>query len=360
MPRIRIFGVPTQTGIGTHSQSIFEIGKRYKFSKFEFEFFNCQSPVEVGLAIATSDNSDVNLYFLPESFAANLKGIHIYYCVFESSRPSPGYENWLSRFDYIFSPSEWGKKCMVNYGLSSERIFVIPEGVDPYAYHPYINDTSTIDPFRIFMLGKYESRKGYEAALEAFRLVCAQIPNIELNIKADWATPSGGIIPEDFLDLTYKYKELPIVLMSGIVDQATLINLYHRSDLFLFPSLCEGWGLPLIEAIACGVPTLSCDFGGHSEFLKYIKNLYFEIPYELISVNCRKWKEETYRHEDGDWGYWANIDPVVLANCIVDAVRSESRRSMGKQASAIVRTEFSWSRSVDKILYQINLLTQAK
>lgn len=357
MSKIRIFGVPTQTGIGTHSQSIFEIGKRYKFSKFEFEFYNCQSSHEVSQAIKTSDNSDVNIYFLPELFASELKGLHIYYCVFEASRPSPGYEHWLDRFDYLFSPSEWGKECMISYGLPRENIFVIPEGVDPYAYHPFSNIIRSSDPFRIFMLGKYESRKGYEVALEAFKLAHIQLPQIELNIKPDWATPNGGIIPQEFLDLSGKYKGLPIVLMSGTVDQSTLINLYQRSDLFLFPSLCEGWGLPLIEAIACGVPVLSCNYGGHSEFLKSIDEFYFKIPYKLSAVNCDKWKQ-AYYHQDGNWGNWATVDPVILAQCIVDAVRSESRLLMGNNASKIIRTEFSWANSVDKLIHQIDLLIE--
>ena len=90
MTRIRIFGVPTQTGIGTHSKSIYENGVLYKLSKYDFEFFNCQNPEDVSKAILSSEKTDLNIYFLPEIFANECKGLNIYYCVFEASRPSPG------------------------------------------------------------------------------------------------------------------------------------------------------------------------------------------------------------------------------------------------------------------------------
>jgi len=356
MTRIRIFGVPTQTGIGTHSKSIYENGVLYKLSKYDFEFFNCQNPEDVSKAILSSEKTDLNIYFLPEIFANECKGLNIYYCVFEASRPSPGYHTWLDRFDFIFSPSKWGRDCMVAYGLSAEKIIVVPEGVNPFSYHPYFEKPRTSDQtFRIFMLGKYESRKGYEVALRAFRLAHEKLPFLELNIKPDWATPQGGVIPSIFLNLVEAYKDLPIVLMSGTVDYETIIGLYQRSDLFLFPSLCEGWGLPLIEAIASGIPVLSCDFVGHSEYLSLIDKYYFKIPYNVSPIFCETWKK-TYFHSDGDWGNWADIDADELAEIIINAVQSDERLAMGLKASEIIRSEFSWARSTDKLLFEIALI----
>jgi len=356
MRNIRIFGVNSLTGIGTHSQSIFQIAGRYFNSNFDFEFINRESHSEVQSAILSSIDTDVNICFLPETFANELKGIKIYYCVFEASRPNPGYEEWLGRYDYIFSPSQWGKDCMIKYGMQSDKIYVIPEGVDPFVFHPYyLKNKSKDEPFRIFMLGKYESRKGYEVAFEAFKIAQKQLPFIELNIKPDWITPRGSIVPDQLIYILNQYRNLPIVIMSGSVNTSDLISLYRRAELFLFPSLCEGWGLPLIEAIACGVPAISCDFGGHSEFLKQIPSLFYKIPYIEKKIKCEKWKE-TYFHDDGDWGNWAEIDAIELADCIVKAVTDINTPNMGILASKAVREKFSWATSVDLMLNIISKL----
>ena len=356
MRKIRIYGVTSRTGIGTHSKSIFEIGRLYLNSNFDFEFINCQSNDEIANAIATSGSTDVNICFFPETFVVNLKGLKVYYCVFEASRPHPGHEQWLNRFDVIFSPSRWGRDCMIRYGISAEKIHIVAEGVDPYLFHPYYKKSKNIsDPFRIFMLGKYESRKGYEVALEAFRMAHLQLPFIELNIKPDWITPQGSILPPQLINILNGYRDIPIVIMSGSVDTIDLIDLYRRAELFLFPSLCEGWGLPLIEALACGVPAVSCDFGGHSEFLKEIEGLYYGIPYSESPIDCKNWKE-TYIHENGDWGNWANIDAHELAGVIVNSVLDEHREYKGLRASEIIRNKFNWARSVEVIMKTISML----
>ena len=357
MIKFRIFGASSATGIGIHSQSIYQIGVKYENSKYQFEFYNSHLHTDIENALSTTKATDINLFFFAESFAKQFLGVKIYYAVFESSRPTPGYNSWFDRFDYIFSPSKWGKECMIAYGLPAEKIFVIPEGVDPYLYHPFAKKNRNIgDPFRIFMLGKYEPRKGYEVALEAFRIAFKQYPLIELSIKADWATPSGGLIPQEFHNLVNNFADLPIVLMSGTVASNEIAELYRRADLFLFPSLCEGWGLPLIEAIACGVPVVSSDYGGQSEFLMQIENYYFKIPHETNPIWCSKWKQ-TYVHADLDWGNWAKIDPVKLAECIIKAINTDNREYLGRRASEVIRFNFSWNRVVDEIIYQVENIT---
>ena len=255
MRRIRLFGVQSNAGIGVHSQSLYQCLCRYEGGLFSVEFFNHASPAEVESAVASTSDTDVNICFFPESFAARLSGICIYYAVFESNRPSPGYEKWLKDFDFIFSPSNWGKNCMVQYGLPEERIFVVPEGVDPFVFHPFGRSPAKKDgPTRILMIGKYESRKGYAEALEAFRIAYQQEQNMELWLKADWVNPQGSAMHPEFIALAQGYTNLPVKLVSGLLNQAQMVDLYRQSDLFLFPSRCEGWGLPLIEAIASGLP----------------------------------------------------------------------------------------------------------
>jgi len=356
MRRIRLFGVQSNAGIGVHSQSLYRCLRRYEGGLFSVEFFNHASPTEVESAVASTHEMDVNICFFPESFAARLSGICIYYAVFESNRPSPGYEKWLEDFDFIFTPSAWGKNCMVRYGLPEERIFVAPEGVDPFAFHPFGRSLVKKDePVRILMVGKYESRKGYAEALEAFRIASAQEQNMELWMKPDWVNPQGSGMHPEFLALAQPYSNLPVKLVSGLLSQAQMVDLYRQSDVFLFPSRCEGWGLPLIEAIACGLPAVCCDFGGQSEFLAAIPKLHLSVPYELAPIECPVW-QNWYQHSDGNYGEWAKVDPEVLAGKIIEAVRSPNLRAHGIAASRVLRSRFSWERSADTCVSHLNQL----
>jgi glycosyltransferase involved in cell wall biosynthesis len=356
MRRIRLFGVQSNAGIGVHSQSLYHCLRRYEGGLFSVEFFNHASPTEVESAVASTHEMDVNICFFPESFAARLSGICIYYAVFESNRPSPGYEKWLEDFDFIFTPSAWGKNCMVRYGLPEERIFVAPEGVDPFAFHPFGRSLVKKDgPVRILMVGKYESRKGYAEALEAFRIASAHEQNMELWMKPDWVNPQGSGMHPEFLALAQPYANLPVKLVSGLLSQAQMVDLYRQSDVFLFPSRCEGWGLPLIEAIACGLPAVCCDFGGQSEFLAAIPKLHLSVPYELAPIECPVW-HNWYQHADGNYGEWAKVDPAVLAGKIIEAVRSPNLRAHGMAAARVIRTRFSWERSADTCVSHLNQL----
>jgi glycosyltransferase involved in cell wall biosynthesis len=353
MRRIRLFGVQSNAGIGVHSQSLYQCLCRYEGGLFSVEFFNHASPAEVESAVASTSDTDVNICFFPESFAARLSGICIYYAVFESNRPSPGYEEWLKDFDFIFSPSNWGKNCMVQYGLPEERIFVVPEGVDPFVFHPFGRSATKKDgPTRILMIGKYESRKGYAEALEAFRIAYQREQNMELWLKADWVNPQGSAMHPEFIALAQGYTNLPVKLVSGLLNQAQMVDLYRQSDLFLFPSRCEGWGLPLIEAIASGLPAICCDFGGQSEFLSAIPKLHVSVPYELAPIECPVW-HNWYQHADGNYGDWAKISPETLAKKLVEAVRSPKTRAHGIAAAGIIRNRFSWERSADRLVQQL-------
>jgi glycosyltransferase involved in cell wall biosynthesis len=113
--------------------------------------------------------------------------------------------------------------------------------------------------------------------------------------------------------------------------------------------------LPLIEAIACGLPAVCCDFGGQSEFLAAIPKLHLSVPYELAPIECPVW-HNWYQHSDGNYGEWAKVDPAVLAGKIIEAVRSPNLRAHGIAASRVVRSRFSWERSADTCVSHLNQL----
>ena len=348
--RIRLFGIYNQTGIGTHALNIYNCLVQYKLKNIEIQKFSHFNESEVNAAIADSLDTDVNLHFYPSEYAPMLKGKNIYWSVFESTRPIPGYEQWDKTFDLILSPSEWGRQCMINYGIAPEKTAVVPEGIDPVKFHPFRTSPPPKIP-RFLMIGKYENRKSYPEAFEAFHLAHQQNPNFEIWIKADWINGVQSVQHPEFLELCAKYSHLPITVVQGIASDEQMLELYHSATHFVFPSKCEGWGLPLLEAIACGLKVIATDFGGQSEFLKICKDNFISIPYKKNQINCQAWKE-VYSHQDGDYGTWAYIDPILLSGLLI-SILNEPAYTGNIKNSLNFRENFSWRSSADKLLEKI-------
>ena len=135
-----------------------------------------------------------------------------------------------------------------------------------------------------------------------------------------------------------------------------MLELYHSATHFVFPSKCEGWGLPLLEAIACGLKVIATDFGGQSEFLKEIKDNAIPIAYRIQKIKCATWKK-TYPHNDNEYGEWAYVDFEKMANKITSEIINYSITSSNitNSDAMIVRNNFSWRNSSDLLLNKINI-----
>lgn len=344
---LRIFTAEANTGIGTHGRCVAEALKRVAPEKICCEVISTNDQQAISLAIEKSEPSDVAIFFMPHHLQEELKGKKFYWTVFETDRPHPGYENWLEKFDHLIVPSQWGKTCLENYGIPGRKISVVPEGVDPEVYYPeWYKEPKLIK--RFLMVGKFETRKGYREAFQAFNIAWQTNKNIELHVKADWITPNGPRPHPGFTDLLNEFSHLPITDYNGLGTQKVMRELYQSADYFLFPSFGEGWGLPLIEAIACGAFAIACNTSGQSEFLKKIEGLYAPIPFKLEAVECETFKK-AYVYSDGIDGKWAIPEILSLAR-IISICSNVNFRSQSLNASETLREQFCWDRSVEKLL----------
>jgi hypothetical protein len=354
--RIRFFGVDSPTGVGTHCSQTVKALKAFEFETIHVELIKHNYIDQVQAAVSDSMESDVNIFFFPEVYANNLKGTKIYWCVFDSSRPTPGYENWLDTFHYIFATSHWGRNIMVERGMDRDKIVVIPEGVDQRFYNPYGRPSSNRSgKTKFLMVGKYEQKKGYREAFEALHIAAQQNANIELLTKSDWINGTNAVLHPEFIQLVQQYQDkFNIVVYTGNFSREQMRTLYYSADYFLHPSRCEGWSLPLIEAIACGLPCISTRFGGHSEYLGFLPQA-DTIQTQLAPVDCQAFKDAV-GHSDGDYGQWAYPDVADLAQRILAAAALPG--ASGLAGSDHVRQHYCWDLAAEKILHFLHEIGQ--
>ncbi len=348
LSRIRFFGVDSPTGVGTHCSQTVKALQAFQFESIQVQLIKHNYLDEVQTAVSDSQDTDINIFFFPEVYASKLQGTKIYWCVFDASRPNPGYEQWLDTFDYVFATSHWGRDILLERGLDGSRIVVIPEGVDAQFYNPYGRPATVHSgKTKFLMVGKYEQKKGYREAFEALRIAVAQGAQLELLTKSDWINGTTAVLHPEFVQLVQQYQNhFNIVVYNGNFTREQMRTLYYSADYFLHPSRCEGWSLPLIEAIACGTPCISTRFGGHSEYLGYLTEADF-IHTTLAPVDCQAFKDAV-GHSDGDYGQWAYPDIADLTQRIAAAAARPG--AGGEIGASYVRRNFAWGSAAEKIL----------
>jgi starch synthase len=134
------------------------------------------------------------------------------------------------------------KIALAAYGVDAE--FWAPVGGKHTAYG--MRHTANDGPIRFIYAGGCSIRKGIPVLLEAWER--AQLRDAELTLVGSWQ------LAEDRL------KRLPRgVKFVGPVGPERLRDLYCESDVFVFPSFFEGFGLVILEAMACGLPVIASD-----------------------------------------------------------------------------------------------------
>jgi glycosyltransferase involved in cell wall biosynthesis len=145
-----------------------------------------------------------------------------------------------------------------HYSLPPDKIALIypgaPSGFSPVpdARHAALRGFSLDTPY-ILGVGTVQPRKNFRRLVEAFALVVEReaIPHhLVIAGQKGWGW-------QEVADAIGKYGLSSRVHVLGYVDRADMAGLYSGAQLFAFPSLYEGFGFPILEAMACGAPVLT-------------------------------------------------------------------------------------------------------
>jgi glycosyltransferase involved in cell wall biosynthesis len=168
----------------------------------------------------------------------------------------------------VITDSEFTKLDILrSFHIREEKIITIPLGVSE-EFHQNV-DPSLVEEFKskfklqcpyILFVGNTKHHKGVDVLLRAFKEVIISFPEIEL-VFAGGVPEAHKSIREliNNLDLSIRIKSL------GRISNEELILAYKGAEMFVLPSLYEGFGLPALEAMACGVPVIVSDAGSLPE-----------------------------------------------------------------------------------------------
>jgi len=253
----------------------------------------------------------------------------------------------------IITPSQWSKKGFLNSGADPNRVLVVPHGVDSQIFHPVTEENRKIlrndlgwdqESFVFLNIGAIVGCKGIDILLKAFALVVESHPQAKLVLKGlDSLYSSQASLEKLLEDLTFGELEnvLPRLLYIGeSLPFGEIAQLYQGSDIYVSPYKSEGFNLPVLEALACGLPVI-CTQGGSTED--------FTNPDCALKIKSQLENVEYFPGWEEDFVLKPDLDHLV--ELMMKSIEDEHFRRQAKSAAVdFVTQSFTYEKVVDRLM----------
>ena len=206
---------------------------------------------------------DVSFEIFPECFSLKMRLWHAFLSPYKQCKSA----------DIIFTPSENTKRDIVDlYKISEERIKVLSPGLS--SLFSSVQKKYTLSQKYILFLGTIEPRKNIEGLLRAFELFGKDFPEYQLLIAG-----AKGWKNKHILEAIEKTSNVQYI---GYVPSEDKAALYTGASVFVYPSLYEGFGFPVLEAFAAGTPVITSSRSSLPEIAG--DAAYFINPYNTFEI----------------------------------------------------------------------------
>lgn len=169
----------------------------------------------------------------------------------------------LAIADYIFTPSNYAKKTLLDVGIPEGKIFKIPYGYNTELFKPKQSYRKS-GCFKILYASSITKRKGIQYLLQSFK---------ELNLKNANLVIIGGMA--DGKDILKQHEGLFEYI--PFLHHEEIVKHYQDADIFVLPSLLDSFAMVVLEAMACGTPVIVSENTGAKDLIKEGENGYI-IP----------------------------------------------------------------------------------
>ena len=169
----------------------------------------------------------------------------------------------ILKADRLITVSDYSKKDIIKkLGFPEEKIRIIPPAIDHNIYYRNKSVNRGIlakygiseDAKILLYVGSERPRKNLPYLLKSIKSLKGDIENVKF-LKIGNAQMPGA--REQLISLAKKLHIEDDILFLDQVNESELVDFYNIADLFVFPSLYEGFGMPPLEAMACGCPVIT-------------------------------------------------------------------------------------------------------
>lgn len=269
-------------------------------------------------------------------------------------------EKWvadLARVDEVWAPSEYVRSVYIDSGVPAEKVFVVPNGVDTEKFNPQVAPLplATTKKFKFLFVGGTIFRKGPDVLLNAYLNAFTAADDVCLVIK-DFGGKSvyaGQTFETRIREAQAKPNAPEILYLSDELPPESLPQLYAACNCLVLPYRGEGYGLPVVEAMACGLPVMVTSGGATDDFVR--DEFAFGIP-----AQRRIFGNEISGMKLVKPGWLLEPDAAVLAERMKWlAANPDEARRRGELAHQHAKQFCSWKNAADIVLKRIEALQAA-
>jgi glycosyltransferase involved in cell wall biosynthesis len=176
--------------------------------------------------------------------------------------------------DVVRVESQFSRRTFVEHGHPEERVVAIPPAVDPSRFEAADFGGPT---FRVLFVGLFQPWKGFRYLVDAFER--AQIPDSELIL---WGGVGSRAIKRYLAAVTQRNPAIKV--SGGNLRDLGYRHAYGGASVLAHPSLAEGWGYAVTEAMASGLPVIVTSWTGASEAVEEGRNGYIVPPADVDAL----------------------------------------------------------------------------
>jgi len=282
------------------------------------------------------------------------------------------YQEVLNELPLILVTSNWVKEMYVRDGINADNIEVLPVGCDTDSFIPYPKDDPKIlavrealgissDQLMILTVGGDAASKGAQEVMQALAIIDTKAPKWKYVCKV-WPQPRTKA--QNLLDLemaTHLGIEKNVIYTTNKISRAFMPYLFGACDIYAAPSRLEGFGMPQVEAGACGKPVISINAMGMLDTLVQGETAFMAGVAKKIVINEVMLGEESGfedKHKvkfkvPRTVDYRANVQDIAkyMLTLMKDA---ELRDKMGKAGRERVVENFDYRVVAKKFVQIIN------
>lgn len=256
--------------------------------------------------------------------------------------------------DEIWTPTTWCRNVYIDSGIDSDKIQVIPNGIDPQLFTPYGKKLplKTNKKIKFLFVGGTIYRKGIDILLDTFVSTFTKHDDVCLVIK-DMGGDSfyKGQTAKEYINKLQLINDTPdIEYIDEMLDEKDIAALYRACDVFVSPYRGEGFSLPTLEAMACGLPVIVTKDGATDDFVD--ESVGWRISASKKALDM-KMGDRTFVGQ----AHLLEPDTEHFSSILREAYDSStSLISVGLLASHRARTNFTWRKSTIKSLKRLDFL----
>ncbi|HBS47689.1 TPA: hypothetical protein DEO28_04995 [Candidatus Dependentiae bacterium] len=188
--------------------------------------------------------------------------------------------------DYIMTPAKHVRDSFIRQNISQSKLLKVPYGVDFERF--YQSRIEKTKKFRVIFVGQVSLQKGVQYLIKAWNKLDLPKETSELLIVGD----IQNCFKQVMKDLTIRNN----VKFYGSTSQENLKNLYKQSSLFVLPSIQEGFGMVISEAMASGMPVICTTNTGGEELIEHGKEGFIVFIRDVDDLAAKiNWY---YEHQD--------------------------------------------------------------